>query len=182
MKKSRHRPIKKIQIEEFPLNEKIKVPEVRLIDEEGQFIDVLPSERALEIARERGLDLVLVSPKANPPVAKIMDYGRFQYQQEKEMRKQKAGQKKVEVKGIRLSPRIGDHDIEVRLNQAKEFLNNGDKVKIEIILKGRERQHTNLARELINNFIQSISQEIAVRIEEPISAQGGQLMTIIAKK
>lgn len=182
MKKSRHKPIKKILIEEFPVNEQIRVPEVRLIDEEGNFVEVMAAFRALEMAKERGYDLVLVSPKAVPPVAKIMDYGKFQYEQEKQMRKQKAKQKKIETKTIRLSPRIGAHDIEVRLNQAQGFLEGDDKVKIEIVLRGRERQHADLARDVIHNFIQAIGSRINVVIEEPLTKEGGNLMVVIAKK
>jgi len=182
LKKTRHKPIKKIEAEKFPVNEQIKVPEVRLIDEEGKFIEITPTPRALEIAKERGYDLVLVSPKDIPPVAKIMDYGKFRYEQEKQMRKQKAKQKKVETKIIRLSPRIGSHDIEVRLNQAQKFLEEGNKIKIEIILKGRERQHADLARSVINNFIQSLNNQISINIEEPLTKESGNLMMVIAKR
>lgn len=182
MKKSRHKPIKKILIEAFPINEQIRVPEVRLIDEEGNFVEVMAAFRAIEMARERGYDLVLVSPKTVPPVAKIMDYGKFQYEQEKQMRKQKAKQKKIETKTIRLSPRIGSHDVEVRLNQARGFLEGGDKVKIEIVLRGRERQHADLARDVIHNFIQAIGSRINVAIEEPLTKEGGNLMMVIVKK
>ncbi len=182
MKKSRHKPQKIIETKEFPVNQQIREPEVRLIDEEGKSMGVLPTAQALELARERGYDLILVSPKALPPVARIMDYGKFQYDQEKQLRKQKTKQKKIETKVIRLSARIGSHDAEIRLNQAQKFLSEGNKVKIEIILKGRERQHANLAYDLINNFVKSLSQQMTIVTEEPLTSLGGRLTTVIAKK
>jgi translation initiation factor IF-3 len=182
LKKSRHKPIRQAPVEIYPVNAQIRAPEVRLIDENGEFVAVTPTMEALNMAKERGFDLVLVSPKAIPPVAKIIDYGKFQYEQEKQMRKQRAKQKKVEVKGIRLSPRIGQHDIEVRLDQAENFLNGGDKVKVEIGLRGRERQHMDLAKEIINNFITAIGARMEVRVDEPLNIQGGHIMIVIAKK
>ena len=135
----------------------------------------------MRLAAERELDLVVIQPKAEPPVAKIIDFGKYKYEQEKEARKQKAKQKTVEVKGIRLSARIGPHDIDVRKEQAKKFLDDGDKVKVEIILRGRERRHADLARQIIQDFITNLNKEMPVRIDQPVQNQGGQLTSIVAK-
>ena len=155
---------------------------MRLIDEQGVNYGVVSTTKALEMAQERGLDLVEVSPLAQPPVAKIVDYSKLRYREEKERRKERAKQKKIEIKGIRLSLRIGEHDTEVRVNQAKKFLEQGDKVKLEIILRGRERQHSYLAKSNIDKFIEAVKAVIPVTIEQPVSIQGGRLSAIIAKQ
>ncbi len=172
----------KVQIIQYRINEQIKVPEVRVIDENGQNLGVMDAPAAVQIARERELDLVEVFPKAAPPIAKILDYGKFLYQKDKEARKQKAKAKKVEIKGIRLSLRISQHDKDFRLNQAKEFLESGDKVKVEIILKGRERQYGNMAREVANKFINALNNLVPTKIEQPLSFQGGRLSVTVGKK
>lgn len=164
------------------VNEQIRVPEVRVIDEEGKNFGVLPTAEAIKLAREREMDLVEINPKAVPPIAKILDYGKFLYQKDKEERKQKAKQKKIEIKGVRLSLRIGSHDRDIRLNQSKEFLESGDKVKIEIILKGRERQYANMARDVINQFIGSLNALVEVRVEQPLGFQGGRFSVVVGKK
>jgi translation initiation factor IF-3 len=180
---SRRRPkYKKTPQKRYRTNQYIRTPQVRLIDETGQNIGVTDTVKALAMAQEKGLDLVEVSPLAQPPVAKIVDYSKLKYQEEKERRKEKAKQKKIEIKGIRLSLRISEHDKEVRLKQTEKFLNQEDKIKIEMILRGRERQHVDLARDIINKFIDTINQKIPVNIEQPLNRQGGKLSTMIAKK
>lgn len=166
---------------QFRANEQIRVPEVRVIDETGKNLGIIKTTEAIALAHERGLDLVEVSPKAAPPIAKFLDFGRFKYQKEKEARKQKAGAKKVEVKGVRLSTRIGEHDFGVRKNQAIKFLQAGDKVQIEIILRGRERQHASLAETVVKKFVSLISTEMAVKIEQPLSYLGGKMNMTISK-
>lgn len=137
-----------------------------MIDETGKGLGEISTEEALRIARERELDLVEVSPKATPPVCRIMDYGKFQYQQSKQDRLAKAKQKKVEIKGIRIGIRTDEHDLDFKKNQADKFLRKGNKVKIEIILRGREKAHQNLARETLIQFIKRI--QTPYRIEEEI--------------
>ncbi|PIU78390.1 MAG: translation initiation factor IF-3 [Candidatus Moranbacteria bacterium CG06_land_8_20_14_3_00_43_56] len=139
------------------INEYIRLSPVRLIDENGKQVGVVPTDEALQMAQERELDLVEIVPNARPPVVKIIDFGKYQYQKAKEEQHQKAKQKKTEVKGIRLGLRTDEHDIEVRRKRAEKFLSGGNKVKIEIRLRGREKAHQPLARENLNNFIQSIS-------------------------
>jgi translation initiation factor IF-3 len=172
----------KVKTIQYRTNEQIRSPEVRVIDEEGKNLGVMDTSAAVQLARERELDLVEVSPKANPPITKILDYGRFLYQKDKEARRQKAKAKKVEIKGIRLSLRISPHDRDFRLNQAKDFLEAGDKVKVEILLKGRERQYVNMAREVANQFIETLNNLVPTKIEQPLSFQGRRLSVTVGKK
>lgn len=136
-----------------------------MIDDAGNQLGVMTPFEALQMAREREMDLVEVAPLAQPPVCKIMDYGKFQYQQSKQERMNKAKQKKVELKGIRIGVRTDDHDREFKKDQAEKFLTKGDKVKIEIILRGREKAHQDLARVILQNFLKSISVPYATEQE-----------------
>ena len=181
MRISRHRPKYTPDISKrYRINQHIRVPELRIIDEDGGNIGVMSTSEALALAQDRGMDLVEVSPVAQPPVAKIIDYSKLRYQEEKDRRKEKAHQKKVELKGIRLSLRISDHDTETRVKQAQKFLNDGDKVKVELMLKGRERQHVDLAKEIIKKFVDSLQTNHPVKIEQPITYMGGKLSILIS--
>ena len=133
----------------FRSNAQIRVPEVSLINEEGENIGTIETAKALQMAEEAGMDLVEVNPKANPPVVKIMDFGQFKYERENKAHKQKLQQKKVETKNIRLSVRISEHDFEFRLDQAAKFLAKDNKLKIEIMMRGREKQYPQKAVESI---------------------------------
>lgn len=173
----------KPEVLQYRVNEQLRViPEVMVIDESGVNLGALPVSKALEIAGERGYDLVEVSPKANPPIAKLMDFGQFKYEKEKEARKQKARSHNVEVKGVRLSLRIGAHDLEVRRDQAKRFLEEGDKVQIEIVLRGRERQFSDLAKSVMEKFVELIKKDLNIAVEQPFAKQGGRLTMVIGKK
>lgn len=160
------------------INEYIRITPVRLIDENGEQVGVVPTEQALQLARERELDLVEIVPNTRPPVAKIMDFGKYQYQKAKEEQQQRAKQKKTEVKGIRLGLRTDEHDLDVRKKQAEKFLAQGNKVKIEIRLRGREKAHQPLAREILQNFILSIT--TPNKIEQEIKKFPGGFNIIIA--
>lgn len=138
----------------------------------------MPPQKALEIARSREFDLVEVSPKATPPVCRITDFGKFQYQKNKQERASKTKQKKVETKGIRISMRIDEHDLDFKKKQAEKFLQKGNKIKVDIILKGREKAHQDLARSALRNFIGKIS--VPFRTEEDIKRFPGGFNTIIA--
>ena len=162
----------------YPVNEKIRTPEVKVIDENGEQLGVLATYKAVQIAKERGLDLVAVAPKAQPPVAKILDYGSFKYQKEKTLKKQKAQQKRVDNKEIRLTPRISDHDLNTRIKQAIKFLEHGDKVNISVILKGRERAHPELVKEMIEDYIKKIEETIEIKIEQEPKRQGNKFTAI----
>lgn len=175
-----HRPVETAPL--YRANQQILAPEVRVIDENGVNMGVLSTMQAVAIAQERGYDLVEVDPRPQPPIAKILNLGQFKYEREREMRKQKAKAKQVEVKGIRLSPRIGAHDLETRMRLAEKFLEEGDKLRIEIILRGRERAHAELAKGVIASFVSQLQQKFPLTVEQPIQAQGGQLTTIVGKK
>ncbi|TSC55556.1 MAG: translation initiation factor IF-3 [Parcubacteria group bacterium Gr01-1014_18] len=177
--KHRRRPEATIQ---FKKNQEIRALELRVIDETGKIVGVIPTAEALKMAQERETDLVEVSPKANPPVAKLLDYGKFIYQHEKLMQKQKAKARKVDIKGVRLSMRISDHDLEMKINQAKGFLEKGDKIKIEMNIKGREHQHTGMAMEVINKFIKDLSSAYTLEIESNPMKMAGKITSIISRK
>ena len=132
---------------------------------------------ALQMAREKELDLVEIAPKAQPPVCKIMDYGKYQYQQSKQERLSKAKQKKIEVKGIRIGFRTDSHDLEFKKNQAEKFLKKGDKVKVEIRLRGREKAHQDLARKNLHDFLKIIA--IPYKMEQEIKRFPGGFNVII---
>jgi translation initiation factor IF-3 len=181
MRISRRKFKPKVQPTIYLVNELIRSPQVRLIGENGEHIGLISTSEALAKARTAELDLVVIQAKAEPPVAKIVDFGKYKYEQDKEMQKQKAKQKSVEIKGVRLSARISDHDMNVRKEQAKKFLEQGDKIKVEIILRGREKSHADLGMDNIRHFVDMINAEIPIKIEQPIARQGGQLTTILAK-
>lgn len=162
------------------MNQQIRAASVRLIDDEGGQAGVVPISDALMRAREKNLDLVEVSPLANPPVCKIVDWGAFQYQQDKAERKQKAKQKSSEIKGIRISLKISEHDLATRVEQSKKFLERGDRVKLEMILRGREQQFQDRAKEKIVQFIASLGEDAYQ--DGTISKTGNRLSVIIGKK
>jgi len=164
----------------YPVNEKIRVPELRVIDENEEMIGVMDTQKALAMAKERELDLVCISPKAQPPVARFLDYGSFKYQKDKQQKKQKV--KKTDTKEIRLSPRIGQHDLEVRLKKAEEFLNKGHKIIVEIILKGRERKFPDVAKQVIEDFIKSLKNTFEIQIEQEPKKQGNKIIAIVYSK
>lgn len=151
-----------------------------MIDEHGAQLGVLDTRTAIQMAIERELDLVEVSPVAQPPVCKIVDYGQLRYEANKKERKHKGKQKKTEVKGIRLSLTISDHDIAVRVGQAQKFLEKGNKVQIELLLRGRQKMHPEIGREVVNKFIGLLAESAVV--ESPISQQGGKISAIIMAK
>lgn len=163
----------------YRLNNKINAPLVRLIDEKDEHVGEIKTEKALQIAQEKKLDLVEISPKANPPVAKIMDFGQFKYDLKKKDKKDKKQQKISNVvKGIRITPRISQHDLEMRAKKSNEFLSKGNKVRIEMILRGREKAHFDLAKEKVQNFINLMEGEI--NIDQPPKRQGNQISAVIS--
>jgi translation initiation factor IF-3 len=181
MRRIYRRPQPKEEGKRFRANEQINAREVFLIDDEGQKIGLVSTHEARQMAIERELDLVEVNPHGNPPVAKIMDYGQFKYEQDKLAQKQKSKQKKIEIKGIRLSPRISEHDLMMRQDQAKKFLSKGDKLKVELILKGREKQHTGRAIELMKEFVVGLENDLGNQIvrEQDLTKQGGRYNMVL---
>lgn len=171
---------KKDLAKQFRTNERIRVPQVFLIDENNNQIGPTDTNKALAQARAAELDLVEVSPLAKPPVARIMDYGQYKYESEKKMRKAKAHQKTSELKSIRLSFRIKGKDLETKKNQALKFLADGHKVKIDIILRGREKAHKPMAFDNMKEFIDSLEENIKT-IQAP-TGQGGTITATITKE
>ncbi|MFA6547456.1 MAG: translation initiation factor IF-3 [Candidatus Magasanikbacteria bacterium] len=165
----------------FLFNENISFPQVYTLDSSGTSLGILNTADAIRAAREQELDLVVINPKAEPPIAKIMDFGQFRYQQEKEQRIRKAHQHVIDTKVVRMSLRIGKNDLNIRKVQTLKFLNAGDKVKIEIVLRGRENQQAGLAFESLKKFLAEVNAEINTRFEQMTERQGNKITTIIVK-
>ena len=182
MRISRKRRPEKPIIPHYNVNEHIHAPQVRVIDRNGANIGVLTLADALRLASEQELDLVEINPKANPPVTELIEFSHFKYQREKEARKQKINAHVSDTKGIRLSIRIGDHDLETRRVQAEKFLERGDKVRAEIILRGREHTQTHLGFDVIKKFFTLLEKTIPLRIDQEITKQGNKITGIVAKK
>lgn len=134
------------------MNERIRIREVRLIDEEGAQVGIVPTREALDMARERGLDLVEVAPNAIPPVCRLMDYGKFRYEQSRKERESRKNQHVVELKEVRIRPKIDDHDLETKGRQAAKFLDAGDKVKLTVTFRGREMAHPDIGKGLLDQL------------------------------
>ena len=159
------------------INEYIQAHEARIIDEDGTQLGIMNVPQAIEMAKAKFLDLVEISPKAVPPVCKIMNFGKYQYQKSKEDRQNKSKQKKNEMKGVRLSVRTDTHDLDFKKKQVEKFLEKNHKVKIEIMLKGREKAHQDLAKTNLINFMKAIS--IPYKIEQEIKKSPGGFNVII---
>jgi translation initiation factor IF-3 len=162
-------------------NEAITSPQILVLGVDGGNLGVMPTFKAIQLAREQGLDLVEINPKIDPPVGKLLDFGQFRYQQEKEARLQKAHQHTVEIKGVRLSLRIGKHDMDIRKNQTLKFFNEGDKVKVELMMRGRELQQVPRAIEVVKNFIADVNLTVPIRYEEQPTRQANKIIAVIAK-
>lgn len=163
------------------VNRQIRAPRVRLIDEKGRQVGVMVCQRALQIAREKELDLIQITDKVEPPVCKLGDYGKFLYQQKKKEQKTR-GKQAGEIKGIRLSFGISEHDIKVRVKQAEKFLKKGDKVRLEMRLRGRERVLGNFAKEKIDKFLAALGELISYKVERALKRQPRGLTMIISHK
>ncbi len=166
-------------IKKPPVNKRIKSEKVRLIDENGEQIGVTEREKALQISKERGLDLVQVTGKVDPPICKIMDYGKYLYRQEKKERKNKS---KSVLKSIRIGFNTSPHDLETKANTIQRFLKKGDKVKIEMRLRGREKALGNIAKDKLTGFVKSINEKTPVKVERKIKRKPNGLTVIIFKE
>ena len=161
------------------VNEQVRISPVRVVDHEGEMLGVMPTEEAQQVAVEAGLDLVEVAPEAKPPVCRIMDYGKFKYEQKK--RRESSKSKHTHVKEIRLRPKTGAHDIEFKVKRARTFLGQKDKVKINVIFRGRENAHHDRGREMLKDII--VLLEDIAKVEKPPSMDSGRTMsTILAPK
>lgn len=165
---------------ELRVNSDIRAREVRVVDANGDQLGIMSAREALAIAGERGLDLVEVAPNAKPPVCRIMDYGKHRYEQSKRDKAAKKKQKVVNVKEIRMSPKIDDHDFEVKLRAAERFLKSGDKVKVSVRFRGREIVHSDLAKEKLDDLANQLK-EVAV-VERPPKLEGRQMIAVLAPR
>lgn len=148
---------------------------MRLIDEEGQQVGIIPTREALMIARERGLDLVEVGANSNPPVCRLMDYGRYRYEQSRKERDQRKNQHVTRVKEVRVEPKIGEHDLETKGRQAERFLKAGDKVKLSVLFRGRSITHPELGRDLLQRLSDQLSD---IGVVEQGARMEGRTMTM----
>jgi len=164
---------------ETRVNERIRAREVRLIDENGEMMGVMPPGRALDIARERNLDLVEVSPNAMPPVCKLMDYGRFKYEQAKKENEARKHQKTITLKEIRMRPRTDEHDVAVKTRKIQEFLAEGDKVRVSVQFKGAEMRHPDLGRKLLDQIADVLKGTVTI---ERSPVMEGRMMSMIVSR
>lgn len=160
------------------VNEKIRAPEVRVVQEDGEMLGVMTPAEAMEKAFAMGLDLVEISPNATPPVCKILDYGKFKYQLQKKANEAKKKQKVIELKEIKLRPNIDDHDFEVKMKKVKQFFDEGNKVKITLRFRGREMAHIELGQELMNRVKEMFAGEMKVENEPKL--MGRQMIMVMA--
>jgi translation initiation factor IF-3 len=165
---------------DFMMNEEIRAREIRVLGPDGSALGILNTKDALTIAEEKDLDLVMMSPTAKPPVCRIMDYGKFVYEQQKKEKEAKKKQKVVNLKEIRLSATIEDHDIEIKANNAKKFLLDEDKVKITIRFRGREIENSKVGHKILKSFVEKIG-DIYI-VEKTARQEGRNMIMILAPK
>ncbi len=158
------------------MNERIRAREIRVIDEDGAQLGIMTPRDAMVISRERGIDLIEVAPQAQPPVCKIMDYGKFKYEQAKREKESAKKHKQSELKGIQMFPNIEDHDFEVKVRSAVKFLEDGDKVKVTIRFKGRQITHPEFGRQQLDKVVDMVAS--VGQVEKP-AAMEGRMMTMI---
>ncbi|MBE9167937.1 translation initiation factor IF-3 [Pleurocapsales cyanobacterium LEGE 06147] len=162
------------------INEKIRFPQIRVIDTDGAQLGVLSPDEALAIAEEKGLDLVLISETADPPVCKIMDYGKYKYEQDKKLKEAKKKQHNADVKEVKMRYKIEEHDYNVRVKNAERFLKSGDKVKATISFRGREIQHADLAEELLKRMATDLEQ--VAEVQQAPKREGRNMMMLLSPK
>jgi translation initiation factor IF-3 len=162
------------------VNERIRVREIRVIDETGQQLGIMPPPQALAIARQKGLDLVEISPTAVPPVCRIMDFGKYQYQEQKRAREAKKHQHVIEVKEIKFRPKVDEHDYQFKKKHIERFLAEGDKVKATVFFRGREMAHPEIGRRILERLIGELT-DVAIAESMP-RQEGNQMHTILTQK
>lgn len=165
---------------ELSINEEIRDKEVRVISNSGEQLGIMSAKDALRLAEQRDLDLVKIAPGANPPVCKIMDYGKYRFEQAKREKEARKNQHTVEIKEIRLSLNIDTHDFETKLNHAKKFIASGNKVKVSIRFRGREMGHPEIGLENMKRFAQAM--EETASIEKPAKMEGRNMLMFLAPK
>lgn len=162
------------------INEQIRDKEVRVIGEDGEQLGIMSSRDAQKLADDAGLDLVKIAPTAKPPVCKIVDYGKFKYEQVRREKEARKKQRTIEVKEIRLSPNIDTNDLNTKINAAKKFLTKGDKVKVTLRFRGREMAHMNASKHILDDFAESLA-DIAV-VEKPAKVEGRSMAMFLSEK
>ncbi|MDO9709113.1 translation initiation factor IF-3 [Paracraurococcus lichenis] len=162
------------------VNEEIRVPQVRLIDQDGEMIGVMTARDALLRAYEVGLDLLEISPNAVPPVCKITDYGKFKYEQQKKANEARKKQKVVEIKEVKVRPNIDDHDYDVKMRQMKSFIGEGDKVKVTLRFRGREMAHQDLGIKVLERIRVDLGETI--KVEQMPRLENRQMIMVLAPK
>ena len=162
------------------INEQIRDKEVRVIGEDGEQLGIMSAKEALKLAKEAELDLIKIAPTAKPPVCKIVDYGKYRYEQMRKEKEAKKKQKTIDIKEIRFSPNIDTNDLKTKMNQARKFLSKGDKVKVSIRLRGREVAHMEIGTEILNNFAAQM-EDIAI-VEKPAKVEGRSMVMFLAEK
>ncbi|MFO7582156.1 translation initiation factor IF-3 [Guyparkeria sp.] len=162
------------------INDQINVREVRLVDENGEQVGVVPTDDAMSRAQEAGMDLVEVSPTAKPPVCKIMDFGKFKYQQSKKAAEARKKQKQIEIKEVKFRPGTEDHDYQVKLRNATRFLESGDKVKVTLRFRGREMAHRDLGAELLARIAEDL--DTLATVEQKPRMEGRQATMVMAPR
>lgn len=167
-------------ISDLMINEQIRDKEVRLIGENGEQLGVMPAKEAMKLADEAGLDLVKIAPNAQPPVCKIVDYGKFKYEQMRKEKEAKKKQKVIEVKEIRLSPNIDTNDLNTKVNAARKFLTKGDRVKVALRFRGREMAHMNSSKHILDDFAEALA-DIAV-VEKAPKVEGRSMTMFLTEK
>ncbi len=167
-------------ISDFMINEQIRDKEIRLIGENGDQLGVMPTKEAMKLAREADLDLVKIAPNAKPPVCKIVDYGKFRYEQMRKDKEARKKQKVTDVKEIRLSPNIDVNDLNTKANQARKFLTKGDKVKVSLRFRGREMAHVQVGKQILDDFYEKLA-DIAV-VDKPAKLEGRSMVMFISEK
>jgi translation initiation factor IF-3 len=161
------------------VNERIRAREIRLIDENGEMIGVMPPMRALDIARDRNVDLVEVSPNAVPPVCRLMDYGRYKYEQAKKENEARKNQKTITLKEIRMRPRTDDHDVEVKTRKIQEFLADGDRVRVSVQFRGPDMRHPDIGRKLLDGIAEDLK---GIATIERTPMMEGRMMSMIVSR
>lgn len=167
-------------ISDLMINEQIRDKEVRVIGEDGEQLGIMSSKDALKLAREAELDLIKIAPTAKPPVCKIVDYGKYRYEQVRKEKEAKKKQRTIDIKEIRFSPNIDTNDLNTKINQARKFLTKGDKVKVSIRFRGRELAHTEIGIDILNNFATQL-EDVAV-VEKPAKVEGRSMVMFLAEK
>ena len=162
------------------INEQIRDKEVRLVGEDGEQLGVMSSKDAQKMAEEAGLDLVKIAPGAKPPVCKIVDYGKFKYEQTRKDKEAKKKQKVIEIKEIRMSPNIDTNDLNTKVNAARKFLQKGDKVKVTLRFRGREMAHMHASKHILDEFAESLA-DCSI-IEKPAKVEGRTMAMFLTEK